>query len=135
MNVDPSMPVGSTSKTYNPRTDGQFWNQEDSGREWTQSSASSSQCRPKLRHEKYYPSVAGDTSEASTAMHRLGSIVESDGDAVRAWTDKPWYRQQCLASRACVVLESMCRTTVLSQLQPDRSMATCRELLGRYLDL
>ena len=29
--ADPSMPVGSTSKTHNPRTDGQFWKQADSG--------------------------------------------------------------------------------------------------------
>ena len=64
MKVDPSMPVGSTSKTYNPRT-----------------------------HEKYYSSVAGDTSEASTTMHNLGSINESEGDTVRAWSDKPVYRQ------------------------------------------
>ena len=84
MKVDPSMPVGSTSKTYNPRTDGQFWKQADSGQEWTQSSASSTQWRPKLRHEKYYSSVAGDTSEASATMLHLGSIDESDGDAVRA---------------------------------------------------
>ena len=39
--VDPSLPVGSTSKTYNPRMDGRFWKQADSGQEWTQSSSSS----------------------------------------------------------------------------------------------
>ena len=54
MKVDPSMPVGSTSKTSNPRKDGQFWSQADNGQEWTQSSSSSTQWRPKLRHEKYY---------------------------------------------------------------------------------
>ena len=90
--------VGSTSKRYNPKTDGQFWKQADSGQEWTQSSASLTQWRPKLRHEKCYSSVAGDTSEASTTMLHLGSIDESDGDAVRACSDKPWrckplYRQ------------------------------------------
>ena len=82
MKVDPSMPVGSTSKTYNPKADGQFWSQAGSGQEWTQSSASSTQWRPKMMGEKYYSSVAGDTSEASTAMHHLGSKDESEGDAV-----------------------------------------------------
>ena len=66
MKVDPSMSMGSTSKTYSPRTDGQFWpSQSGSGKEWTHSSASSSKWRPKMSHEKYYSSVAGDTSEAS----------------------------------------------------------------------
>ena len=46
-----------------------------------------------MRHEKYYSSVAGDTSEASTAMRNLGSINESEGDAVRAWSDKPAFRR------------------------------------------
>ena len=46
---------------------------------------------PKMRQEKYYSSVAGDTSEASTTRSALGSIHESDGDAVRAWSDKPAY--------------------------------------------
>ena len=89
MQVDPSLPVGSTSKTHIPQADGQFWKQADSGQEWTQSSTSSTYWRPRVRHEKYYSSVAGDTSEASTTMHNLGSINESEGDAVRAWSDKP----------------------------------------------
>ena len=93
MKVDPFLPVGSTSKTCNPRTDGQFWNEADSRQEWTQSSSSSTEWRPKMRHERYYSSVAGDTSEASTTMHHLGSIDESEGDAVRAWSDKPVHRQ------------------------------------------
>ena len=50
------------------------------------------QWRPKLRHEKYYSSVAGDASEASMTMHNLGSIDESE-DAVRAWSDKPAHRR------------------------------------------
>ena len=88
-NADPSLPVGSTSKTYNPRTDGSFWKRTDSGQEWTQSSSSSAHWRPRMSHEKYYSSVAGDASEASTTANALGSISESDGDAVRAWSDKP----------------------------------------------
>ena len=47
----------------------------------------------KSKHEKYYSSVAGDTSEASTTLHNLGSKDESEGDAVRAWSDKPAYRR------------------------------------------
>ena len=78
VNVDPSMPVGSMSKTYNLRKDGRFWKQ-DSGQDWAQSSSPSTHWRPKMRYEKNYSSVAGDTSEA-TAMHNLGSITESDGD-------------------------------------------------------
>ena len=38
-------------------------------------------------------SAAGDTSDASNAVHHLGSIHESDGDAVRAsseWKDQWW---------------------------------------------
>ena len=68
MSVDPSMPVGSMSKTHNPRKDGRIWKQADSGQEWAQSSSSSTHWRPKMRHEKYYSSVAGDASEASAAI-------------------------------------------------------------------
>ena len=71
-NADPSLLGGSTSKTYNPRMDGNFWKRTDSGHEWTQSSSSSAHWKPRMKHEKYYSSVAGDTSEASTAMNALG---------------------------------------------------------------
>ena len=40
-NADPSLPMGSTSKTYNPRMDGSFWKRTDSGQGWAQSSSSS----------------------------------------------------------------------------------------------
>ena len=84
-------------------------NRQTAAKRRTQSSSSSTQWRPKLRHEKYYSSVAGDTSEASTTMLHLGSIDEWEGDAVRAWSDKPVYRQQCLMCSAWTVLESMRR--------------------------
>ena len=95
MNVETSMPVGSTSNIYiyNSRKDGRFWKQADSGQEWTQSSSSSTHWRPQMRHEKYYSSVAGDASEASTSMHNLGRFDESEGDAVRVWNEKPVCRQ------------------------------------------
>ena len=94
MKVDPSMPIGSTSKTYNPRTDGQFWpSPSGGGEEWTHSSASSSKWKPRLRTEKYFSSVPGDVSEASTALQHLGSIDESEGDAVRDWLARSSHRQ------------------------------------------
>ena len=77
--ADPSLPMGSTSKTYDPRKDGSFWTRKDSGQEWSHSPSSSGYWRPKLRHEKYFSSAAGDTSEASIAANRLGSIHEAHG--------------------------------------------------------
>ena len=85
MKVDPMMPVGPTSKTWNPKADQNCPRQSGGGEEWTHSSASSSQWKPRLRTEKYISSAAGDTSEASTALQHLGSIDESEGDAVRDW--------------------------------------------------
>ena len=81
-------PMGSTSKTYDPRKDGNFWERKDSGQEWSHSSSSSGYWRPKLRHEKYFSSAAGSTSEASAAANHLGSIREAEGDAVRASSEK-----------------------------------------------
>ena len=86
--ADPSLPLGSTSKTYDPRKDGSFWKRKDSGQDWSHSSSSSGYWRPSLRHEKYFSSAAGDTSEASTAAHRLGSTHETEGDAVKASSEK-----------------------------------------------
>ena len=91
-NADPSLPMGSTSKTYDPREDGSFWKRTDGGQEWSHSSSSSGYWRPRMRHERCFSSAAGDASEASTATNALGSIRETDGDAVRAWSDKPAYR-------------------------------------------
>ena len=42
----------------------------------------------KLRHEKYFSSAAGDTSEASAGANHLGSIHEAEGDAMRASSEK-----------------------------------------------
>ena len=86
--ADPSLPMGSTSKPYDPRKDGSFWKRKDSDQEWSHSSSSSGYWRPRLRHEKFFSSAAGDTSEASTAANRLGSIHEAEGDAMRASSEK-----------------------------------------------
>ena len=83
-----SLPIGSTSKTYDPKKDGIFWQRKDGGQDWSHSSSSSGQWRPRLRHEKNFSSAAGDTSDASNAVHRLRSIHETDGDAVKASSDR-----------------------------------------------
>ena len=91
--TDASLPIGSTPKTYDPKRDGNFWQRSDSGQNCSHSSSSSGQWRPRLWHEKNISSAAGDTSDASNAVHHLGSIHESDGDAVRApseWKDQWW---------------------------------------------
>ena len=41
-----------------------------------------------MRHERYFSSAAEDTSEASTTVHRLGRIRETEGDAVKASSEK-----------------------------------------------
>ena len=82
--TDLSLPMGSTSKTYDPRKDGSFWQRKDGSQDWSHSSPSTGQWRPRLRHEKNFSSAAGDTSDASSAVHRLGSIREADGDAMKA---------------------------------------------------
>ena len=61
---------------------------KDSGQDWSHSSSSSGHWRPRLRHERYFSSAAGDTSEASTAVHRLGRIHETEGDAVKASSER-----------------------------------------------
>ena len=89
--TDSSLPIGSTSKTYDPEKDGNFWQQGDRGHNWSYSSSSSGQWRPRLRHEKDFSSAAGDTSDASNAMHDVGRIHESDGDTVKASSE--WRKQ------------------------------------------
>ena len=86
--TDSSLPLGSTSKTYDPKKDGSFWQRKDSGQDWSHSSSSSGHWKPRLRHERYFSSAAGDTSEASTAVHRLGSTHETEGDAVKASSER-----------------------------------------------
>ena len=39
--------------------------------------------KPRLRHDRDLSRVAGNTSDASAATHRLKSIYESEGDAVK----------------------------------------------------
>ena len=81
--ADSSLPIGSTSKTYDPQKDHTFWQRKDSSQEWWQSTSSVGQWKPRLRHERDLSSVAGDASDASIAMHRLRSIYESEGGAVK----------------------------------------------------
>ena len=91
--TDSSLPIGSKSKTYDPEKDGNFWRQCDRGQSWSYSSSSSGQWRPRLWHERAISSAAGDTSDASNAVHHLRSIREDDSDAVRAsseWKNQWW---------------------------------------------
>ena len=83
--ADPTLPVGSTSKTYDPQKDYTMWQRKDSSQYWKQAASSGDQWRPKLRSETEMSSVAGDTSDASAAVHRLKSINESEGDAVKGF--------------------------------------------------
>ena len=57
----------------------------DSSQYWKQAASSGDQWRPKLRSETEMSSVAGDTSDASAAVHRSKSINESEGDAVKGF--------------------------------------------------
>ena len=86
--TDSSLPIGSTSKTYDPKKDGSFWQRRDGSQDWSYSTSATGQWKPRLRHEKSLSSVAGDTSDASNAVHRLGSIRKADGDAVKAHGDR-----------------------------------------------
>ena len=57
--VDPMMPIGSTSKTWNPRADDQFWQRQSGSEEyWGHSSQSSTQWRSRLRSERDFSSVS-----------------------------------------------------------------------------
>ena len=63
--ADPTLPIGSTSKTYDPQKDYTMWQRRDSSQYWKQAASSGDQWRPKLRSETEMSSVAGDTSDAS----------------------------------------------------------------------
>ena len=91
--TDSSLPIGSTSKTYDTEKDGNLWRQRDRGQSWSYSSSSSGQWRPKLWHDRTISSAAGDTSDASDPVHHLKSIHEDDSDVVRAsseWKNQWW---------------------------------------------
>ena len=81
--ADPTLPIGSTSKTYDPRNDYTMWQRKDSNQYWKQADSSGSQWKPRLRPDEEMSSVAGDTSDANDAACRLKSIYESEGDAVK----------------------------------------------------
>ena len=80
---DSALPMGSTSKTYDPQSDYTMWQRKDSKQNWRQSTSSGDQWKPRLRSDRDLSSVAGDISEASAASYRLKSIYEGDGDAVK----------------------------------------------------
>ena len=46
--ADLSLPIGSTSKTYDPQKDHTLWQRKDSRQEWWQSSSSMGQWKPRL---------------------------------------------------------------------------------------
>ena len=81
--ADPTLPIGSTSKTYDPQTDHTMWQRKDSNQYWKQADSSGSQWKPKLRSDEAMSSVAGDTSDANDAACRLKSIYEGDGEAMK----------------------------------------------------
>ena len=70
----------STSKTWDPYRDCNFWSKKSSSEDpaTCASSMSSTQRRPKLRADRDMSSVAGDTSEGSASVPRLESIDELD---------------------------------------------------------
>ena len=75
--ADSTLPIGSTSKTYDPQYDHTMWQRKASNQYWKQAVPSGSQWKPKLRPEEEMSSVAGDTSDASVAASRLKSIYEA----------------------------------------------------------
>ena len=81
--ADSTLPIGSTSKTYDPQNDHTMWQRKDSNQYWKQAVSSGSQWRPRLRSDEEISSVAGDTSDASAAAYRLKSICENEGEAVK----------------------------------------------------
>ena len=90
--ADPTLPIGSTSKTYDPQNDYTMWQRRDSNQYWKQAASSGDQWRPRLRSEAEMSSVAGDTSDASAAVPRLNSINENEGVAVRDSRSDARYR-------------------------------------------
>ena len=90
--ADPTLPIGSTSKTYDPQNDYTMWQRKDSNQYWKQAASSGDQWKPRLRSEAEMSSVAGDTSDASAAAYRLKGINESEGDAVKGSRSEAGYR-------------------------------------------
>ena len=102
--VDPAMPSGSTSKTWNPAQHREFWTEIDTSRS-TGSAASASQAmhpthwRPQLHAVRGQLSIAGDTSEGSAAgpvLRSIDEISQLDQDALSAIQERV---NQALANR------------------------------------
>ena len=92
---DSTLPIGSTSKTCEPKGDYTMWQRKDSNQNWRQSTSSGDQWKPRLRQDRDLSSVAGDTSAASAASQRLKSIYEGVGDAVKGPRSDEGYWQRC----------------------------------------
>ena len=107
--VDPMMPVGSTSKTWNPRADDRFWQrQSGSGEHWGHLSQYLTQWKPRLRPERDFSSVAGETSEGSTVLPRLGRLMNlKEMQRGIGVLDSPDVRMSCLS--CSIVLEGILR--------------------------
>ena len=74
------------SKTWNPKSDDQFWHGQSGSEGYRGSSSqSSTQWRPRLRPDRDLSSVADDTSEGSEVPQRLGNIDESEGEPMKDW--------------------------------------------------
>ena len=71
--ADSTLPMGSTSKTYDPQNDYTMWQRKDSDQYWKRATSSGYQWKP----------MAGNSSDASAVTHRLKSIYESEGDAMK----------------------------------------------------
>ena len=100
--VDPALPSGSTSKTWDPTRSIKPFGLEILQSQGPAASASqgmpSTKWRPRLRAERDMSSITGDTSESSTAGPRLGSIDEIsflDEEALRTLQERG---NQALAS-------------------------------------
>ena len=85
--TDSSLPIGSTSKTYDPEKDS-FWQRGDRGQNWSYSSSSSGQWRPRLWRERDISSAAGDTVWYESWV--AGCRVKNRRFSPSAWT-KPLF--------------------------------------------
>ena len=105
--ADPALSSGSTSKTWDPCADDNFWIKKSSSENPTKGplSAPSMQWRPKLRADRDISSVAGDAFEGSTSAP---STDEVDDEALREMHKQV---TQTLARKGSRVLGA-CRTVL-----------------------
>ena len=72
--ADSTLPMGSTSKTYDPQNDYAMWQRKDGDQYWKRATSSGDQWKPRLRQDGEMSSVAGDASGASAMTNRLASM-------------------------------------------------------------